>query len=271
MTNDSLTSSVTNLGDSPWGKNLSILIVEDHEIVREGLHRLVTRALAPQMAAIVVHYAASLREANEIIRDAHEPLDLILLDLELEDAHAEDCIACIRDEWGGLPVAIVSANDDWAVLGKLVEYDVLGVIPKKSNVDIIASAIRLIAAGGRYFPEGIMRLHHESQGGESGSSGVLNNIRGVPASPDIEQSNKQVAALTIDHELISRLSPRQQAVLALMAEGLSNKEIAKLLGLSVGTAKNYVSSILRVLGVTRRSAAIRIATTLQFRQQERNT
>ena len=68
-------------------------------------------------------------------------------------------------------------------------------------------------------------------------------------------------------ELMSRLSPRQQAVLALIAEGRSNKEIAKLLSLSVGTAKNYVSSILRLLGVTRRGEAIRLATKLLAAKQ----
>lgn len=271
MLKETVVNTIMDLGESPSGRNLNVLIVEDHEIVREGLHRLVSRTLGPQLAAVVVHYASSLVEAIEIIRVAPDPLDLIFLDLELEDAHAQDCIACIRDAWVGLPVVVVTANDDWGLAVNLMDAGVLGVIPKKNNVEIIANAIRVIAAGGRYFPDEVLRFRSSPQclvggvldrgGGDESSCRIMGG-QSVQGGGDTARD-----LLTVDHELMNRLSPRQRDVFALMAEGFSNKEIAKMLGLSVGTAKNYVSSILRILGATRRGAAIKIAMMIQARSQ----
>lgn len=246
-------NEVTDLCDLPWGKSLSMLIVEDHEFVRDGLHRLVARVLGKTLSSITVNFASSLEGAAQIVRSSEVGLDLILLDLELEDATAIDCVALIKNEWGGQPVVVVSACDDWALVAELMTLGILGFIPKRSNVDVISSAIRLIAAGGRYFPEEVILLR-PSEGDE----------RGTEASR--EKSTWRTEIGSISEDLMKRFSPRQQAVFSLMVEGMSNKEIARMLSLSVGTTKNYVSAILRVLGVTTRSAAIRMAMTLTSTQ-----
>lgn len=241
-------NQVTDLCDLPWGKCLSMLIVEDHEFVREGLHRLITKVLGEKLSSITVSFASTLEEAALVVRSSEVGLDLILLDLELEDASAADCVAFIKSEWIGQPVVVVSACDDWALVSELMGLGILGFIPKRCNVDVISSAIRLITAGGRYFPE------------EALSLGVADGV----SSDTGESKTKPMRRFetgSINPELLKRFSPRQQAVLSLMVEGMSNKEIARMLSLSVGTTKNYVSVILRILGASTRSNAIRIAMT----------
>lgn len=254
---------VTDLGGAPWGRNLTILIAEDHEIVREGLHRLIVRALGSRASSIVVQYASTLSEAKEFVSACAEQPDLIFLDLELEDCEAKDCMACIRREWFGLPVVIVTASEDWRQASSFLNFGVLGVISKRSSVEIITDAIRLIASGGRYFPDEVLRIGMSHVASEK-------NEHDHADSPVVAVSmggRSLLGPVDPQQELMNRLSPRQQAVLALIAEGRSNKEIAKHLSLSVGTAKNYVSSILRLLGVTRRGEAIRLATKLLAAKQ----
>lgn len=206
----------------------------------------------------MVLYASTLSEAKEIVSSCSAQPDLIFLDLELEDCVAGDCLVCVREEWLGLPVVIVTASEDWQMASSFLGCGVLGVISKRSSVEIITDAIRLIASGGRFFPDEVLKL-----GRVHISSPVVANSR-LEHAEILAPATARAPSGALDErqELMERLSPRLQAVLALMAEGRSNKQIAKELSLSVGTAKNYVSSILRLLGVTRRGEAIRLATKL---------
>lgn len=124
--------------------------------MRDGLQRLIVRELRPTFSSLTVMHAATLVEARSIVKAHGDSLDLILLDLELEDASAADCLNYLQHELRGIPVAVVSACEDWALATKLLNLGVLGFIPKKSNVSILTNAIRLILAGGRYFPDEVL-------------------------------------------------------------------------------------------------------------------
>jgi DNA-binding NarL/FixJ family response regulator len=247
----SLNYSVTELGDSPNGGCFTILIAEDHEIVRDGLQKLVVRVLGPTLSSLTILHAKSLLEARSIIEKKAACLDLILLDLELEDASAEDCMHCLKHEWDGLPIAVVSANENWELARALVNTGLLGFIPKSCIVEILTNAIRLIVAGGRYFPDEVLLAINNSNVASGGSN---------PATINIYEG---INNLGLPRALLTRLTPRQLTVLNLMIDGFANKEIAKRLSLSVGTTKNYVASIMRVLGVTGRVNVVRAVTELQ--------
>jgi DNA-binding NarL/FixJ family response regulator len=247
----SLNYSVTELGDTPSGGSFTILIAEDHEIVRDGLQKLVVRVLGPTLSSLTILHAKSLLEARSIIEKKSASLDLILLDLELEDASAEDCIHCLMHEWDGLPIAVVSANENWELARALVNTGLLGFIPKSCSVEILTNAIRLIVAGGRYFPDEVLLAINNSN---TMSGGV------TPATMNIYAG---ISNLGLPRDILARLTPRQLTVLNLVIDGLANKEIAKRLSLSVGTTKNYVASIMRVLGVTGRVNVVRAVTELQ--------
>jgi DNA-binding NarL/FixJ family response regulator len=240
---------VTELGESPSGGNLTLLIVEDHEIVRDGLQRLIVRELRPTFSSLTVMHAATLLEARSIVMAHADSLDLILLDLELEDASADDCLNYLQHELRGIPVAVVSACEDWSLATKLLNLGVLGFIPKKSNVSILTNAIRLILAGGRYFPDEVLTAWKGSAS--------------APVTSDSSEIDKSDAQVALPPSLQERLSPRQLAVINLMLEGLPNKTIARRLDLSLGTTKNYVASAMRTLGVSGRVNLVRLIASLQ--------
>lgn len=222
-----------------------ILVIEDHEIVRNGLVRLIDSTLRDGYRHLEIIEAGSFSEARSSIEQRRDHLDLILLDLELPDASLQELVAEITGPWQGLPITIVSAHEDWKLGRELLRIGLLGFIPKKCNINIMRQALKLNIAGGRYFPDEIFQLF-EANGSESFNH--RSNIASEDTSAGINQ------ALLAELET---LPPRQKEVLLLMQQGLSNKEIARDLGLSIGTTKNYVASILRLLGVSSRVKAIR--------------
>lgn len=229
---------------APGWEAMTVLIVEDHEIVREGMRRIIGDILAKQCRVIEIFEVSNLAEAKSVLATAKDKLDLVVLDLDLPDAHGADAVNGLRENWGGIPVVVVSANEDWPLAANLMTRGVLGFIPKKSSVEIMVNALRLILAGGRYFPEEVFRLM-KSEPGED----VEFEEQMPPTVPEGSES-----ALG---KCLSSLPPRHKEVLSLMLEGRSNKEIARQLGLSLGTTKNYVASVMRFLGVTSRLKAMR--------------
>ena len=225
--------------DCAFGTVRTVLIVEDHGLVREGISRLVSDVLREECGMVQILEAATLREACQKVASLRDGLDLVLLDLELPDSHTAESIACIKREWAGVPVAVISATEDWSLGVVLMKLGALGLLPKKSSVSILSSALKLIFAGGRFFPDEVFRLlaadAGHGLGPEADSPGAAGSQAGGAAGGGTEG-----------------LPPRQREVLSLMLDGLSNKEIARHLGLSLGTTKNYVAAIMKVLGVTSR-------------------
>lgn len=229
--------------DGDWeGLRRVVLIVEDHEIVRSGMRKII----ADMLSGIWVEFleASTFAEARQIICNRGNELDLILLDVNLPDACGGDEIECMKSDWKALPVVVVSASDDWQLATDFLKAGALGFISKSSNVDIIINALRLIFAGGRYFPPQVFDL---LMGCRSPSDIIGSEIE---QNADVALKSKEDAAHPVE------LSPRQRQVLALMLQGRSNKEIARELGVSVGTAKNYVAVVLRVYNAPSRAKAM---------------
>lgn len=217
--------------DDYWQENRRVvLIVEDHQIVRDGMRKVIRDVLSG--AAVEVLEASTFAEARQIIGGRKGDLDLVLLDINLPDAGGADEVECLKAEWMALPVVVVSACEEWGLAADFLRAGALGFIPKSSNVSVMVNALRLIFSGGRYFPPQVF--------------GLLATGREDEAS----RRNPVGAAYPSD------LSPRQKEVLTLMLQGRSNKEIARELGVSVGTAKNYVAAVLRVYNASSRAKAM---------------
>lgn len=228
---------VTYIDDYWQGGNRVILVIEDHQLIREGMRKIIGDVLTG--ANIEVLEASTLAEARRIVRERKDALDLILLDINLPDACGADEVECIRNEWAAQPVVVVSASEDWALAAEFMRAGALGFIPKSCNVDLMVNALRLIFTGGRYFPPQVF---------DAMSDGYVPPVATAIES-EIESQSKNPTQ-------IADLSPRQKEVLALMLEGRSNKEIARDLGVSVGTAKNYVAVVLRAYNASSRSKAM---------------
>ena len=227
--------------DDYWQENRRVvLIVEDHQIVRDGMRKIINDVLAG--TGVETLEAGTLAEARRIIGERKGELDLVLLDIKLPDAGGAEEVECLKAEWTALPVVVVSACEDWGLAADFLRAGALGFISKSSNVSVMINALRLIFAGGRYFPPQVFDLL------AVGHVGDLSAIQ-----------ESEVPAKSQNPAHMADLSPRQREVLTLMLQGRSNKEIARELGVSVGTAKNYVAVVLRAYNASSRAKAMMAA------------
>jgi DNA-binding NarL/FixJ family response regulator len=130
-----------------------------------------------------------------------------------------------------VPVLVISGGDDLSEALRIISAGAMGYVPERSDLSTLAQALRLVLAGGTYVPE-----LKATEGGAS------------------------AAVVTVPDWTTLPLTPRQKDVLRLLTQGLSNKLIARELGVSVETVKDHVAAVLRVMGVSSRTQAVVAAT-----------
>jgi len=207
---------------------VKILMIDDHHLIREGMRPLLQR-LAEGGETVEVLDAANFRDGLAIA-EAQPDLDLVLLDLNLPDEHGVNALVQLQARNRGVPVVVVSGEDDPALMRAVIERGALGYVPKSSSPEVIFNALRLVLSGGTYLPREVMAA----------------SARGATA-----------AAPSSTH-ISSRLNitPRQADVLALLVAGKSNKQICRELDLAEGTVKNHVAAVFKALNVTTRVQAV---------------
>jgi DNA-binding NarL/FixJ family response regulator len=196
---------------------VKVLVADDHAIFRQGL-RVVLGELDP---AVDIVEAGDFGEALTIARSAHD-LSLLLADLRMPEMDSFEGIRALRRVLPRVPIMVLSASEDAADLFGALESGASGYLPKSAPASVILEALRLILAGGVYVPRELL------SGGRPLPQPTATSDRG-----DV-------------------LTPRQHEVLALIADGHSNKEIAYRIGTSEGTVKAHITAIMRVLGVRNR-------------------
>jgi len=207
---------------------MKILIGDDHQLFREGL-RL---QLLEFDAKFDVYSAASFTEVFSCLQQV-DNMELALIDLGMPGMGWKAGLATLAKDYPLLPVIVVSGEDDQAVILETLNLGVEGYIPKTSSGEVMINAIRLVLAGGVYLPREVL----------------------THALPPVF-ANEGIEDIASSKGASSSLSPRQQEVVVLIANGNSNKQIASLLGLSDGTVKTHISSILRILNVNNRTQAV---------------
>jgi DNA-binding NarL/FixJ family response regulator len=213
--------------------NAKLLIVEDHDIVAVGL-KSALQAAAPKGSSYEMVFAGHLAAAGELMDSS---FDLVLLDLSLPDSDEQDALAglrALRARAPDTPIVVFSAVESPALIREALAAGAAGYIPKCTKICIVVAAIEIALSGGIYLPPHLMPL--------------------LAALTESEAVETPAPALPG-----SSLTPRQQSVLALILQGHSNKSIARALGLSVGTIKNYVSLLLRSVNLKTRSEILACA------------
>jgi len=203
------------------GEGARIIVADDHPLFREALQQ----ALAPTMPGVIFHEAESFESLQAAVHDC-EDADLVLLDLEMPGAQGFSVLAWLRTQYPALPVVVVSATSDAAVMRRAVDLGAAGFIPKSSPVETISEAIATVLEGEIWLPEAALALEDS-------------------ALSEHEELARRVASLT----------PQQFRVLDMLAEGLLNKQIAAELQVSEATIKAHVTAIFRKLGVRSRTQA----------------
>jgi len=197
-----------------------VFVVDDQEIVRRGVIDLCEAE--PDIE--VVGEAGTAAQARARI-SATNP-DVVLMDMRLPDGNGIDVCRDVRSENPKIRCIILTAYDDDEAINAAVLAGASGYVLKEVRGNRLIENIRTVAAG--------------------------RSILGSPL------SHKVVERIRHDHEGDSRLetlSARENEVLSLIAEGLTNREIGERLALAEKTVKNYVSSLLSKLGLQRRTQA----------------
>lgn len=198
-----------------------VMIVDDHPVYRDGLVALIDATADLTVVAAVGDGADAVAAARAT------PMDVVLMDLNLPTVSGIAATTAITAQPEPPAVlAITMVDDDDTVLAAL-RAGARGYVLKGAPGEEIAAAVRTVAAGGAVFGPGI-------------ASRVLATTSGTSAAMLLPRDD---------------LTAREREVLALLAEGVSNAQIARSLGLSVKTVQNYVSRILDKLRLADRTQA----------------
>lgn len=232
---------------------MRILIADDHELFRDGL-RLVLSDLGPD-----VHVAESgtYDDTLDLVRRAtaeDAAFDVVLLDLVMPGMSWADGLTALKEAGPASPVVILSASQERRLVLESVRLGAAGFIPKTSSSRVMLSALRLVLSGGIYLPPSLI----SEEGEDDTAATSLAAGHGRPAGT--AQRNGPPAGDPPPDS--PPLTPRQREVLALLGQGKSNKEIARLLDLSEGTVKLHVTAILKSLNVSNRTGAVVAASRL---------
>lgn len=203
-------------------REIRLLIVDDHEVVREGLRSLLARRKGLEVVGEAGSVAGAVDEAR---RSAP---DVVIMDVRLPDASGIEACREIRAERPQTRVIMLTSYPDEEAVFASIVAGASGYLLKQVRAQALIEAIEAVARGASLLDPGVTEK-------------VLERIRKMGMGAADEQ--------------LSQLSERERQILTLIAEGRTNKEIAKVVCLSDKTVRNYVSSILSKLNLTRRSAA----------------
>jgi len=209
-------------------KKIRVLIVDDHQVVREGL----TSILEGKGDIEVVGLAG---DGSEAIAKARElSPDVVLMDISMPKMNGVEATRQIKKEKPEIGVVILTMYADEEYIFDLVRAGAAGYLLKDADSAQIVKAIRAVSKG-------------ESMIHPAIAAKILNEFTHLSG----KDNRAQKAARSEDD-----LSEREITVLKLMAEGKSNKEIANELNLSDKTIKNHIHHIFQKLSVTDRTKAV---------------
>ena len=203
-----------------------IIIVDDHPLFRSALRQ----TLAGGDPSIEVEEAGDLAGLNAAL-EADRDCDLGLLDLNMPGVRGFSGLLLLRAQYPDVPVAIISAVEDGAVMRRAFELGASGYLHKSIGPPEIRRAIETVLSGEVFVPEGI----------------------------DIASDDDHSALM----RRLSTLTPQQVRVLMMLSDGLMNKQIAYELSISEATVKAHVSSILQKLDVDSRTQAVIAASKIE--------
>lgn len=198
-----------------------LVIADDHPLFRGALRE----AIGGVFGGAEIGEAGTFEEVVDLLERGGE-VDLILLDLHMPGVRGFSGLMYLRAQYPCVPIVIVSANDDPAVIRRSVAFGAAGFIPKTLGSEMLRSVIARVLQGEVWTPPDV----------------------GLAAADDAQ------SAAVIGR--LSTLTPQQVRVLMMLSGGLLNKQIAYELGVAEATVKAHVSAILQKLGVDSRTQAV---------------
>ena len=206
--------------------NLRVLIIDDHTLFRDGLQGLLERHN--------IEVVGSLGDGHEGIRLAQElKPDIILLDMRMPSLSGLEVLKQLQQNNFEAPIAMLTTSNDERDLVEALRNGAKGYLLKDMDPDDVVAALREIVKGETVVAPNLTQI-------------LARVVKGEPI-------------LESEPSPIDDLTPRESEILSLLAEGQSNKVIARNLGISDGTVKLHVKAILRKLNIHSRVEAAVIA------------
>jgi DNA-binding NarL/FixJ family response regulator len=194
-----------------------VLVVDDHAVVREGLRHVLTAS----EGFSVVGEAANATEALGLAETVRP--DVVLLDLTMPGISGLEAAAELRRRASGARILVLSMHEQDEYVLAAVRGGADGYILKDASPAELRAAIRTVGAGGEYFSPAVARR-------------LTAAVRGEVATES-------------PRDRLQRLTPREREVLALVATGNTNREIAARLGISPRTVESHRESLMKKLAL----------------------
>lgn len=194
---------------------VKILIADDHALYRKGMRDLIRQFDAGAEILEVGDWQSALE-----LLERHPDSALAVIDLNMPGMETFEGLRAFLDRGETVPVVVMSASESPLDMKRALDAGAMGYIAKSETAAVMTGALRLVLSGGIYVPPRLIQT--------SPTPGV--------------QSNGRPFGLT----------PRQYDVLTRLADGKSNKEIGRELGMAERTVKIHVGAVLKALGVTNR-------------------
>ncbi len=208
-----------------------VLIVDDHPIVRQGLKRMIDAEADLEVCG----EADSEPNARNAVREL-DP-DIVIVDLSLQDGDGLELVRAVHAHHPEVPMLVLSMHDEAIYAERMLAEGANGYIMKQAAADQLLTALRTVLQGDTYLSAEMAAVHKE-------------------------------AASRMGSDPLQRLSNRELQVLNLVGGGISSRDIANELGLSVKTVESHRQSIKRKLHLLTNSQLIKYAMNLHAGRRE---
>lgn len=205
---------------------ITLLIADDHFLVRQGLSALLSSCPDLQILGEVERGDLAVSMAHAL-----QP-DVLLLDLAMPGTSGLEAVRSLSERGARCRILVLSMHDDEAHVIAALQAGAQGYVLKSSDAAELLHAIRAVASGRRYLGQTL---------NDRVIAAYANQTRGSSLDP------------------YETLSQREREILKLVAEGLSNLQIAECLCLSPRTIENHRASLMRKLGLSSPTALVRYA------------
>ncbi|MFC3034865.1 response regulator [Pseudoalteromonas fenneropenaei] len=200
--------------------NVQAIIADDHPLFRSALQQAAAQVISSER----IREASTLMELHSLLTQ-HPETELLFLDLTIPGAKGLQGLAEIRNQYPDILVIMVSANENSDIIAKAMALGASAYIPKSSSLDVIGDAIHCVLEGENWLPP----------------------LADLPSTEHNEQADFA--------RNLEKLTPQQYRVLAMIADGMLNKQIAYAMAIQETTIKQHVSAILKKLNVYNRTQA----------------
>ncbi len=218
-------------------QKIRVFLVDDHEVVRKGMKFL----LEDEESLEIVGEAAGGKEAIASIPQIKP--ELVLLDINMPEMNGIETAKVLRREQPAVKILIFSMHNDPDYILKSIESGVDGYILKNTEKEEIVKAIRTVYGGEKYFPPEVSAI-------------LVSALQGKGISPAKREKPRS--------RVMDKLSRKELEILRFISNGMSSKEIAEKLDLSIRTVSNHRANMLKKTGLNNTAELIRMVTNEGF-------